>query len=131
MPTHCQLSSSSVLQMPPPHGRTLHRSLSAFPLPPHPSSQRRRGLHRNFPLPPPSYPPSDGVGLVSVKHAVALVGGLVWLTADSMHTTFHLKLPAEPAPDEDGKDNACTGVDRPAAATAATTAAATTTATTA
>jgi len=66
---------------------------------------------------------SDGVGLVSVRQAVTVVGGLVWLTSDSMHTTFHLKLPAEPAPDEDANFNAITGEDWPAAAmTAFTTA---------
>lgn len=77
---------------------------------------------------PPSYPPSsslssDGVGLVSVKKAVALVGGLAWLTADDMHTTFHLKLPAKPAPDDGCEDHARTGVDQPPAAAAASTAA--------
>lgn len=63
------------------------------------------------------------MGLFSVKHAVALVGGSVWLTADDMHTTFHLKLPAQPAPAEHCEDHACAVVDRLAAATTAFTAA--------
>jgi hypothetical protein len=39
---------------------------------------------------------SDGVGLDSVTVAARAVGGSAWLTADREHTTFHMRLPAQP-----------------------------------
>lgn len=39
---------------------------------------------------------SDGLGLDSVAAAMNAIGGCAWLTANMEHTTFHVRLPAQP-----------------------------------
>jgi hypothetical protein len=125
-------SYSPSLLRSPTHSLGAHSRVMHSPLPPVPPTQGVRFLSAHAPIaatsrlpsrpplplktPSPSAPPSDGVGLLSVKHAVALVGGAVWLSADDKHTTFHLKLPAQPCAHEDTDADACTKGGRPAAA---------------